>query len=54
MDTTGPETLECPTIQLSMVSSAPYWPLKEQTGLVQEQRGLSPRGCGKGARLPPG
>lgn len=49
MDTTGPETLEWPAIQLSTVSSAPCRPLKEQTRLVQEQRGQSPRGCGKGA-----
>lgn len=49
VDITGPETLEWPAIQLNMVSSAPCRPLKEQTGLVQEQRGLSPRGCGKRA-----
>lgn len=44
VDIKGPETLEWPAIQLSMVSSAPCWPLKEQTRLVQEQRGQSTRG----------
>lgn len=44
--TSGPEALEWPTIQLSTVSSAPFRPLKEQTRLVQKQRGRPPEGVG--------